>query len=107
MTRLRIYLTVYLFLVCNAVYLTAQGTSAADGVVPGVVKFGGILNDAAGKPLTGTVGVTFFLYKEQSGGTPLWMETQNVQPDRNGHYSAMLGSATNHGMPADALPPVN
>src|SRR4051812_3435639 len=99
MTRLRIYPIVYFLVVCNAVYLTGQSTSVGDGVVPGVVKFTGTLNDAAGKPLTGTIGVTFFLYKEQSGGTPLWMETQNVQPDRNGHYSAMLGSATNHGMP--------
>jgi hypothetical protein len=43
------------------------------------------------------------LYKEQSGGAPLWMETQNIQADKNGHYSVMLGSATSHGLPAEAF----
>jgi hypothetical protein len=32
-----------------------------------------------GKPLAGVVGVTFYLYKDQEGGAPLWLETQNVQ----------------------------
>jgi hypothetical protein len=31
------------------------------------------------------------------------METQNVQADKNGHYSVMLGSTTDHGMSADAF----
>ena len=81
----------------------AQSTGGADSIVPGVVKFAGVLNDAAGKPLTGIVGVTFFLYKDQSGGAPLWMETLNVQANPNGRYSVMLGSTTNHGIPADAF----
>jgi hypothetical protein len=25
--------------------------------------------------------VTFSLYKDSEGGAPLWMETQNIQPD--------------------------
>ena len=36
--------------------------------------------DANGKPLTGIVGVTFYLYRDQQDGSPLWMETQNVLP---------------------------
>jgi hypothetical protein len=47
------------------------------------------------------VGITFLLYKESQGGVPLWMETQNVQPDKNGHYSVMLGSTSSHGLPAN------
>jgi hypothetical protein len=42
----------------------------ADSVFPAIVKFTGTLNDVDGKPLTGTVGVTFLLYKEQSDGAP-------------------------------------
>jgi hypothetical protein len=30
------------------------------------------------------------LYKEQQGGASPWMETQNVQPDFNGHYTVLL-----------------
>ncbi len=101
MIRTSIRLCIYLSLICCALLpLMAQST---DSVVPGMVKFSGTLNDANGKPLTGTVGVTFLLYQEQSGGAPLWTETQNVQADKNGHYSVMLGSTTNHGMPADAF----
>jgi hypothetical protein len=72
-------------------------------VVPSIVKFNGTVSDLNGKPLTGTVGVTFLLYEEETGGAPLWIETQNVQPDRSGNYTVILGSTTSHGLPADAF----
>ncbi len=100
MNRNLIHLSVYLSLMCCALALLAQSADSADSVVPSMVKFTGALNDANGKPLTGTVGVAFLLYTEQSGGAPLWTETQNVQADKNGHYSVMLGSTTSHGIPA-------
>jgi hypothetical protein len=65
------------------------------------MKFSGVLVDDSSKPLAGTVGVTFSLYKEEQGGAPLWVETQNVQPDNHGHYAVMLGSASSQGLPAD------
>ena len=72
-------------------------------VVPTIVNFPGTLTDASGQPMTGVVGVTFLLYREQQGGAPLWMETQNVRPDRAGHYSVMLGSTTSQGLPANVF----
>ena len=102
MTRTSVRLSVCFLLICCTLPLMAQ-RAARDSVVPTNVKFNSTLNDINGKPLTGTVGVTFLLYKEQTGGAPLWMETQNVQADRNGHYSVMLGSATSHGLPAEAF----
>ncbi len=102
--RLSLYLSLYLSLICSSLMpLMAQTVASVDSVVPAMVRFAGTVTDVNGKPLTGTVGVTFLLYKEQSGGAPLWTETQNVQADRNGHYSVMLGSTTSHGMPADAF----
>src|SRR5262249_34331665 len=74
-----------------------------DSVIPAMVRFTGTLADADHKPLAGTIGVTFSLYTEQAGGTPLWTETQNVEADKNGHYSVLLGSTTAHGIPADAF----
>lgn len=77
------------------------GLQAAAAAVPTLVQFGGTLTDASGKPLTGVVGVSFLLYKEQQGGAPLWMETQNVQASKSGHYSVMLGATSSAGLPAD------
>ena len=104
MIRTSIRLSVCLSLICCALLpLMAQSAASADNVVPGMVKFAVTLNDSNGKPLTGTAGVTFLLYKEQSGGAPLWTEIQNVQTDKNGHYSVMLGSTTSRGIPSDAF----
>jgi hypothetical protein len=85
-----------LLLACFAAISVAQQTSS---VVPTLVNFSGTLTDANGKPLTGTVGVTFYLYKDSQGGSPLWMETQNVAADKNGRYTVALGSTTSQGLP--------
>src|SRR5580698_8057307 len=69
--------------------------------VPSLASFSGKLTDVNGKPITSLTGVTFALYKEADGGAPLWMEVQNVQPDRNGHYTLALGSTTSGGLPSD------
>lgn len=69
-------------------------------VVPPLVKFGGVLVDGDGEPLTGTTGVTFSLYKDRQGGASLWVETQSVRPDGSGRYSVMLGSASGQGLPS-------
>jgi len=103
MFRTTVLLALSLVLICSTPSLIAQQSASLGSVVPSMVKFNGIVNDVSGKPLAGTVGVTFLLYKDQTGGMPLWMETQNVQADRNGHYSVMLGSATSHGLPAEAF----
>jgi hypothetical protein len=82
----------------NAQQAAVASTNVA---VPQLVNYSGVLLDANGKPLSGSVGVTFSLYKESQGGAPLWMETQNVQADKAGHYTAALGSSKSQGMPAD------
>ena len=88
---------------CYVLSVFAQQSSPAGsaGTVPPLVNFSGELTPAAGGPATGMVGITFLLYKESQGGVPLWMETQNVQPDKNGHYSVMLGSTSSRGLPAE------
>jgi hypothetical protein len=100
MLRNTVRFTLCLSLICCVLQVYAE-QPAASGIVPPVVKFGGVLTDASGKPVTGTVGVTFALYKDQEGGAPLWMETQNVQLDKTGHYSVMLGATSSHGLAGD------
>ena len=75
-------------------------SNSAMSTVPALINFSGTLVDANGKPLSGTAGVTFSLYKDQLGGAALWMETQNVVADKNGHYKVALGSASASGLPA-------
>jgi len=102
MFRTRLYLGIWLLLISSVVSLSAQQVvlAAENAVVPPVVKFSGVLNGASSKPMTGTVGITFSLYKEAQGGAALWVETQNVTLDKTGHYTALLGSTTSQGLPA-------
>jgi trimeric autotransporter adhesin len=81
--------------------IMAQQTPSTTAVVPNVINYSGVLTDLHGKPLTSIQGVTFLLYSSQQGGTPLWMETQNINPTKLGQYSATLGSTTSQGLPAD------
>jgi len=105
MSRMSALLSGCLLVICCILPMSAQQPPASANhsnvVVPPLVNFSGVLTDANGKPLTHLTGVTFLLYKEEQGGAPLWMETQNVVPDKNGHYAVMLGSTSSTGLPAD------
>ncbi len=80
----------------------AQPAPATEGV-PRLVQFNGTLKDAAARPVSGVASVTFAIYAEQDGGAALWTETQNVLADANGHYTALLGTATSSGFPAELI----
>ena len=70
--------------------------------VPNVVRYGGILKDAQGALLySATDGVTFAIYRQQEGGAPIWIETQNVASDASGQYSVLLGGNSPSGLPTD------
>jgi hypothetical protein len=69
--------------------------------LPHLVRFSGTAKDMNGSPLTGVVGVTFALYSEATGGAALWLETQNITADSNGHYTILLGSTKPDGLPAE------
>ena len=77
----------------------AVSTSAA-AVVPRLVNFSGKAIDQ-GKVLSGVTGATFAIYSEETGGSPLWLETQNVQADSKGNYTAQLGATKSDGLPLD------
>jgi hypothetical protein len=69
--------------------------------VPRLVRFSGVLKDAAGKPTHGVEDVTFSLYAIESGGEPLWFETQTVEADALGRYAVLLGAMHADGLPMD------
>jgi hypothetical protein len=78
-----------------------QTPTKNESALPRLVRFGGTIKDLGGSPPAGVVGITFALYSEQSGGAPLWLETQNVSVDSNGHYNVLLGSTKPEGLPVD------
>ena len=95
-----------LFATCSLLPLAAQQSSSpatSAAAVPNITRFSGTLSDLNGKPLTGITGVTFSLYKDEQGGAPLWIETQNVTFDKTGRYSVVLGSTTAAGLPTDVF----
>ena len=98
----------------------AADSPASNQVVPGQIEFSGALPVAGanagssdGAPAQGNVqgvqGVTFALFAEQTGGTALWIESQNVlltsggdaAGNGMGSYSVLLGAATVGGIPQE------
>src|ERR1022692_1554103 len=76
---------------------------AATNTVPNLIRYSGTLKgeQGAAASLSATVGVTFAIYKQQDGGAPIWMETQNVTPEASGQYSVLLGSTKTEGVAAE------
>jgi hypothetical protein len=69
--------------------------------VPGMISYQARLTDPAGNlPSDGTYSITFRIYPEESGGTPLWMETQEVNV-KDGLFSVLLGK--NSPIPSDVF----
>jgi hypothetical protein len=86
---------------CPLVAAQQGATTSSSATVPRLVNFSGKAADAQGKPISGIAGITFGVYKDQYEGAPLWMETQNVQVDKDGHYTFQLGATKREGMPVE------
>jgi trimeric autotransporter adhesin len=69
--------------------------------VPRLVRVRGTLRPANGLPVGQVESATLSIYREKQGGTPLWQETQNVNLDANGQYTAMLGMTQQDGVPVE------
>ncbi|OFV95343.1 MAG: hypothetical protein A3F68_12360 [Acidobacteria bacterium RIFCSPLOWO2_12_FULL_54_10] len=83
----------------ESAHASVSSPNSINGTVPLLINVTGVLKDQMGGSRSGFLGLTFGLYKDQEGGTPLWLETQNVQVDQNGQYVALLGSASKDGLP--------
>ena len=77
--------------------IPAQAQNAASGV-PRLMQVPGQVLTPAGDARTGNVLLTFAIYQDQTGGTPLWTEQQVVTLGAGGRYSVLLGSATAEGL---------
>lgn len=87
-------------------FVPAQSSIQAtnnSNVVPTLVNYSGRASDVTGKSVVGIAGITFSVYKDQSGGSPLWFETQNVTADAKGNYTVQLGATLPEGLPLDVF----
>jgi trimeric autotransporter adhesin len=99
----------------SAIALSAQTATDATATtiqVPRLIRINGILAEppaASGNsrsidshPINSrSIDLAFSLYAEEAGGEPLWQETQRVEVDATGHYSALLGSTQPEGLPTE------
>jgi len=76
----------------------AQQTAAA--TVPHVVRLSGTFRSADGVPAA-VEKVTLSIYADETGGAPLWEETQDVAVDSSGQYSLLLGATRPDGVPLE------
>jgi trimeric autotransporter adhesin len=94
------------FLLCLVASLASclaagqSNNSSQPAVVPRLVNFSGRAIEG-GKVISGVAGATFAIYSEESGGSPLWVETQNIQADTKGNYTVQLGATSAEGLPLD------
>jgi len=85
----------------NNVPMTRNSSGASP--VPYLVRFSSSMRELDGTILHGPSNMTFSLYKDQTGGIPLWSETQTVTVDDQGHFAILLGSASPLGVPASTF----
>jgi hypothetical protein len=100
--------TRYLFIAClgslllGSILIAQQSNSAqSSAAVPRLVSFSGKVTDVRGNAMSGVTSATFAVYKDQYDGAALWMETQNVEADKDGHYTLQLGATKREGLPVE------
>ena len=74
-----------------------SGTATA---IPHLVRVTGAFSPATGLPPSDLETVTLAIYAEETGGTPLWQETQDVAVDKSGRFTVLLGATQPDGIPA-------
>jgi hypothetical protein len=75
--------------------------ASAPTPVPPLVPYAGVAFDAQGKPLANSASISFLIFKDETGGEPLFVETQTVAFDPTGHYKVQLGATLPNGLPTD------
>src|SRR5579883_2163216 len=79
---------------------TAQSNTTTTAV-PRLVRISSTFHPLNGSATSPIEGATLSIYATETGGTALWQETQNIAVDSDGHYSLLLGSTRNDGIPME------
>ncbi len=105
--RVHSFILFSILFICAPYWAAGQGLTNTEATsvfaVPPVVRATGFLKDSDGNPRSGTLGITFGIYSQPTGGGPLWQETRSVQLDEKGGYSVLLGVDTVGGIPLEVF----
>ncbi len=86
---------------CLVIGIMLTAVSAVLGQVPRTMSYQGVLTDADGNPVPdGTYNFVFRLYLAESGGDPIWEETQMVVIS-GGLFDVILGQVNPLDLPFD------
>ncbi len=80
---------------------TTQPANPAPTAVERVFRINGVVPPTGRNATAPVEDVTFSIYAEETGGAPLWQETQSVAVDKQGRYSVLLGATSVDGLPLD------
>ena len=94
--------TMLLVLISPTAFLAQPSQSPNTITVPRLINVSGVLTPADGGPVAREV-VTLAIYAEETGGEPLWHETQSIDVDRSGRYMLLLGATQAEGVSLDVF----
>ena len=69
--------------------------------VPRVMSLSGVFAPADGGRPAPVEAVTVAIYDSETGGAPIWQETQSIRLEADGRYTIVVGSTFGDGIPAD------
>ena len=81
----------------------ARGQSPTVTGEPRLVRVTSSFRPADGQPPAPIETMTLSIYGEETGGEPLWQETQRVLVNPDGSFTLLLGSTRPGGLPPDLL----
>lgn len=90
----------------GVILIFASTLAAQSGITSNpsrLVSVSGVLRPADGQPLAPVELVTLAIYSDESGGTPLWYESQTVETDAAGRYTVLLGATQANGVPLEVF----
>jgi len=99
-------LTLSLVVLLSPTVLLAQAPRQSQSTsmsVPRLIRLTGTFRPADGQTPLSVETVTVAIYAEETGGTPLWQETQKLAIDPEGRYALLLGAGQPDGVPQDVF----
>ena len=99
-------LTLSLVVLLSPTVLLAQAPRQSQSTsmsVPRLIRLTGTFRPADGQTPLSVETVTVAIYAEETGGTPLWQETQKLAIDPEGRYALLLGAGQPEGVPQDVF----
>ena len=90
-----------LFLLFATALFAQQTPTVTETAIPRLVRITSVFVPANGLPAAPVEIVTFAIYADERGGSPLWQETQNVTVNTDGRYTVLLGATQTDGLPQD------